>query len=85
VQRELSFPAGLQSRTTILTLIHAYIRLDIRYRNSREIVGKPKNITVSHKNGKWYASVQTELEIEQTIPQSTSAIGIDMELCASLP
>ena len=49
----------------------------IRYRNSRAIVGKMKNVTVSRKCGKWYISVQTEFE--QKTPQPKGGeIGIDM-------
>lgn len=50
----------------------------MRYRNSRDILGAAKNITVSQSGGKWYASIQTEREVEQPIPTATSAIGIDM-------
>jgi len=50
----------------------------IQYRNSRAILGEAKNITVSQSCGKWYASIQTEREVEQSIPQATSAVGIDM-------
>ena len=50
----------------------------IRYRNSRDVLGQAKNITVSQSGGKWYASIQTERELEQPIPTATSAIGIDM-------
>ncbi len=50
----------------------------IKYRNSREIIGTPKNITVSRKGGKWYASIQTEQEIESPIHPSTSIVGVDV-------
>lgn len=50
----------------------------IRYRNSRDILGTAKNITVSQSGGKWFASIQTEREVEQPVPTATSAIGIDM-------
>ena len=50
----------------------------IRYRKSRDITGKIKNVTVSQKAGKWYISVQTEHEITQPIPTVQSAVGIDM-------
>ena len=49
----------------------------IRYRNSREILGTVKNVTVSQSCGKWYVSIQTEREVEQPIPQG-GAVGIDM-------
>jgi len=50
----------------------------MRYRNSREIVGNPKNITLSQCAGKWYASIQTEREVDQPTPTATTAIGIDV-------
>ena len=50
----------------------------IRYRNSRDISGTAKNITVSQSGGKWFASIQTEREVEQPVPTATSAVGIDM-------
>jgi putative transposase len=50
----------------------------IRYRNSRDILGTAKNITVSSNGGKWFVSIQTEREIEPSIPVSTTAIGIDV-------
>ena len=50
----------------------------LRYRNSQEILGTAKNITVSQSGGKWFASVQTEREVERPVPTATSAIGIDM-------
>lgn len=50
----------------------------IRYRNSRKVLGEIKNITVSLSGGKWYASIQTEREVEQATPKSQTAIGIDL-------
>ena len=50
----------------------------LRYRNSRDVLGEVKNATVSHSGGKWFVSIQTEREIEQPIPASTTAIGIDV-------
>ncbi|MCK6435586.1 RNA-guided endonuclease InsQ/TnpB family protein [Rivihabitans pingtungensis] len=49
----------------------------LRYRNSREVLGAVKNITVSQSCGKWFVSIQTEREVEQPLPQG-GAIGIDM-------
>ena len=49
----------------------------VRYRNSRNVVGEIKNVTVSKKCGRFYASIQTEREVE--IPQHQGGeIGIDM-------
>ena len=50
----------------------------MRYRNSRDILGAAKNITISQSGGKWYASIQTEREIAQPVPVATTAIGIDV-------
>jgi len=50
----------------------------IRYRNSREMLGVAKNITVSLKCGKWYASIQTEREVAQPEHQSSSIVGVDV-------
>jgi putative transposase len=50
----------------------------MRYRNSRNILGTPKNITVSCLVGKWYASVQTEQEVEQPVHPAISMVGVDV-------
>ena len=49
----------------------------VRYRNSRNVIGKVKNITVSHKCNKWFVSIQTELEVETPRPNG-GEIGVDM-------
>ncbi len=49
----------------------------LRYRNSRDVLGAVKNITVSQSSGKWFMSIQTEREVAQPIPQG-GAVGIDM-------
>lgn len=50
----------------------------IRYRNSRDILGVAKNITVSANGGKWFVSIQTEREVAQPAHPSTSIVGIDV-------
>ena len=50
----------------------------VKYRNSRNIQGTPKQVTVSLSADKWYVSIQTEREIDDPVHTSTSAIGIDM-------
>jgi putative transposase len=50
----------------------------MRLRLSRPVLGKPCNATVSPSGGKWFVSIQTEREVEQPVPQATSAVGIDM-------
>ena len=49
----------------------------VRYRNSRNVIGEIKNVTVSQKCGKWYVSIQTEFEQEIAQPKG-GEIGIDM-------
>ena len=50
----------------------------LRYRNSRDVLGEVRNVTVSQSGGKWFVSIQTQREVEQPLPTSTSAIGIDV-------
>ena len=50
----------------------------IRYRNSRDILGEVRNVTISQSGGKWFASIQTQREVEQPLPTATTAIGIDV-------
>ncbi|AUU34037.1 RNA-guided endonuclease InsQ/TnpB family protein [Proteus mirabilis] len=49
----------------------------MRYRNSREVVGEVRNVTVSQSCGKWYVSIQTEYEATEPQPESTSIVGLD--------
>ena len=49
----------------------------ISYRNSREVVGEVKNVTVSQVCGKWYVSIQTEYEVSEPQHESTSMVGLD--------
>lgn len=50
----------------------------LRYRNSRDIQGAAKNITVSRCGDKWSISIQTERELEQPIHPATSIVGVDV-------
>ncbi len=50
----------------------------VRYRNSRNVLGKVKNVTVSQSARKWFVSIQTEREVDQPLPKASTAIGIDM-------
>jgi putative transposase len=49
----------------------------LRYRNSRQVLGRVKNVTVSLACGKWFVSIQTEREFEQPLPRG-GAVGIDL-------
>ncbi len=50
----------------------------LRYRNSREVLGELRNVTVSQSGGKWFVSIQTQREVEQPVHPSTRIVGIDM-------
>ena len=50
----------------------------IRYRNSRDIQGVPRNITLSYRAGKWFVSIQSLRTVESPVPVATSAIGVDV-------
>jgi putative transposase len=50
----------------------------LRYRNSREVLGDVRNVTVTQAGGKWFASIQTQREVERPLPTSTRAVGIDV-------
>ncbi|HHM2006177.1 TPA: RNA-guided endonuclease InsQ/TnpB family protein, partial [Klebsiella pneumoniae] len=49
----------------------------VTFRQSRDIVGKIKNATVSQHAGSWYISFQVEMEVDQPVHPSTSAVGLD--------
>ena len=49
----------------------------MRYRNSRQVAGVVKNVTVSQSCGKWYISVQTESEVSTPVHPSASMVGLD--------
>lgn len=50
----------------------------VRCRKHREILGTAKNIIITQKCGKWYASIQTEREVEQPEHPATSIVGVDV-------
>lgn len=49
----------------------------VRYRNSREVLGQIRNVTVSESCGKWFVSVSTLQEIAVPEHPSKSSIGLD--------
>jgi len=50
----------------------------VRYRNHRRVEGTPRNLTVSSRAGRWYVSIQVELEVsEPAHPAPDSSVGID--------
>ena len=49
----------------------------MHYRNSRQVTGIVKNVTVSQSCGKWYISIQTESEVSTPVHPSASMVGLD--------
>ena len=49
----------------------------LRYRNSRDVLGRVRNVTVSCSGGEWFVSILTEQQVERPIARGP-AIGIDM-------
>jgi len=50
----------------------------LRYRNSRDVLGEVRNVTVSMNAGKWFASVQTERTVEHPVHPASAIVGIDV-------
>ena len=52
----------------------------LRYRKSREIQGRVKNVTVSLSCDRWFLSIQTEREVSEPVHPCgpESAVGIDL-------
>ena len=50
----------------------------LRYRNSRDMLGAAKNITVSSTGDKWFVSIQTEREEVEPVHPSASIVGVDV-------
>ncbi|MEX0451914.1 transposase [Spiribacter sp. 218] len=50
----------------------------VRYRNSREVLGVIKNVTVSASGGRWFVSIQTEREVETPHHPASNVVGVDM-------
>lgn len=50
----------------------------VKYRNSRNVIGEVKNMTVSRRGAHWYVSIQTEYEADIKRHNSTSMTGVDM-------
>lgn len=50
----------------------------VRYRNHRRVEGAPKNLTISQRAGRWYVSIQVELQApEPQHPAPELAVGLD--------
>jgi hypothetical protein len=50
----------------------------VRYRNSRPVLGEVRNVMVNQCGGNWFASIQTEHEVDVPLPTATRAIGVDV-------
>ena len=50
----------------------------LRYRASRFVEGDISQVTVSHRDGRWFIAIQTEREVERPVHPSTSMVGIDL-------
>ncbi|MBI2293188.1 MAG: transposase [Betaproteobacteria bacterium] len=50
----------------------------LRYRNSRDVLGELRNVTVSQSGGKWFVSIQTQREVEPPVHPATAIVGIDV-------
>ncbi|ETS31527.1 transposase [Photorhabdus khanii NC19] len=48
-----------------------------KFRQSQDVQGKIKNVTVSQRAGHWYISFQVEIETETQIHPATTMIGLD--------
>jgi putative transposase len=49
----------------------------LNFRKSRNIIGIPKNVTVSRKGSNWFVSIQTEMIVAEPGHPSSSLVGID--------
>ena len=50
----------------------------VKFRKSQEIEGTIKNMTVSRSMGKWFVSIQVEMEVQDPVHPSKKEVGIDM-------
>jgi putative transposase len=58
----------------------------LRYHNSQEVSGDLRNVTVSLSDGKWFISIQTEREVEPSIPKGNAVVGdLGVARFATLP
>ena len=44
----------------------------LRYRNSRDVLGELRNVTVSQSGGKWFVSIQTRREV---VPENSPRVA----------
>ena len=49
----------------------------VRYRNSREVLGDARHVTVSESCGKWFIRISTLREVERPVHPKNSTVGLD--------
>jgi len=49
----------------------------VNFRQSREIQGTAKNVTISRQAKHWFVSIQVEVECPEPVHSSVSMIGVD--------
>jgi putative transposase len=49
----------------------------VRLRHSRQALGELKNVTLRQERGRWFASLQTEREVDVGTPAASAAVGLD--------
>jgi putative transposase len=68
-------------KSITLDQVNSRIRLPkigwVCYRNSRDVLGQIKNVTVSESCGKWFVSISTLRDVAVPQHPSTSTIGLD--------
>ena len=50
----------------------------VRYRNSRDVLGTARNVTVSERGGKWFVSIQCAQVVAEPTHPSRSMVGVDL-------
>ena len=50
----------------------------VRYRQSRTVLGTIKNVTVRRSGDRWFASLQTEREVETPVHPAPGIVGLDL-------
>jgi putative transposase len=48
----------------------------LRYRNSRDVLGELRNVTVSSSAGKWFICIQSERTVEHSIHPASAIAGV---------
>jgi putative transposase len=51
---------------------------NIGFRQSRKIIGTPKQVTVIKEHGKWFIAIQVECVVPEPVHKSNKVVGIDV-------